>query len=69
MYLSDICTVSANLAGLPALSLPCGTDDAGLPVGVQMIGPRFGEARLLEAAAALEAAGVGTQTAQGRTEV
>jgi len=69
MYLSDICTVSANLAGLPALSLPCGTDDAGLPVGVQMIGPRFGEAGLLGAAAALEAAQAGTQTAQGRTEV
>ncbi len=56
MYLGDVCTVAANLAGLPALSLPCGTDDGGMPVGVQLIGRRFGEAGLLHAAAALEAA-------------
>ena len=66
MYLSDICTVAANLAGLPALSLSCGTDTAGLPVGVQLIGPRFGEGGLLRAAAALEAAQAGTPDAQGR---
>ncbi|HXC58660.1 MAG TPA: amidase family protein, partial [Steroidobacteraceae bacterium] len=49
MYLNDIYTIGANLAGLPALSMPCGF--AGeLPVGVQLIGPHFGEARLLNAA-------------------
>jgi aspartyl-tRNA(Asn)/glutamyl-tRNA(Gln) amidotransferase subunit A len=49
MYLEDIYTVGANLAGLPALSMPCGFD-GHLPVGVQLIGPHFGEARLLSAA-------------------
>ncbi|MBN2145329.1 MAG: Asp-tRNA(Asn)/Glu-tRNA(Gln) amidotransferase subunit GatA [Candidatus Aureabacteria bacterium] len=50
MYLSDIFTVSVNLAGLPGISLPCGTDDKKLPVGLQLIGPSLGEARLLNAA-------------------
>jgi aspartyl-tRNA(Asn)/glutamyl-tRNA(Gln) amidotransferase subunit A len=49
MYLNDIYTIGANLAGLPALSIPCGFA-AGLPVGVQLIGPHFGEAKLLNAA-------------------
>jgi aspartyl-tRNA(Asn)/glutamyl-tRNA(Gln) amidotransferase subunit A len=49
MYLNDIYTIGANLAGLPAMSIPCGFA-AGLPVGVQLIGPHFGEARLLNAA-------------------
>lgn len=49
MYLSDICTVTANLAGLPAISIPCGTDQ-GLPVGLQLIGPAFSEGLLLRAA-------------------
>jgi aspartyl-tRNA(Asn)/glutamyl-tRNA(Gln) amidotransferase subunit A len=49
MYLNDIYTIGANLAGLPAMSIPCGF--AGkLPVGLQLIGPHFGEARLLAAA-------------------
>lgn len=48
MYLSDIYTVSANLAGLPALALPCGLDEAGLPIGFQLIGPAFSDARLLQ---------------------
>jgi aspartyl-tRNA(Asn)/glutamyl-tRNA(Gln) amidotransferase subunit A len=46
-YLSDIYTVAANLAGLPALSLPCGFDELGLPIGCQLIGRAFGEAELL----------------------
>ena len=46
MYLNDIYTVSANLAGLPAISLPCGLVN-GLPVGLQLIGPHFGEAGIL----------------------
>ena len=50
MYLGDIFTIPAPLAGLPALSVPCGFDDAGLPVGLQLMGPHFSEARLLGAA-------------------
>jgi aspartyl-tRNA(Asn)/glutamyl-tRNA(Gln) amidotransferase subunit A len=49
MYLNDIYTIGANLAGLPAMSIPCGFAGA-LPIGVQLIGPHFGEARLLAAA-------------------
>ena len=49
-YLTDICTVPVNIAGLPALSVPCGFDAAGLPIGMQLIGRRFDEARLLAAA-------------------
>ncbi|HEY3074440.1 MAG TPA: Asp-tRNA(Asn)/Glu-tRNA(Gln) amidotransferase subunit GatA [Burkholderiales bacterium] len=47
MYLNDIFTVSAPLAGLPALSIPCGFDEAGLPVGLQLTGNYFSEARLI----------------------
>lgn len=54
MYLSDLYTVPANLAGLPALSMPCGVDGNGLPVGAQLMGPRFGEQRLLNAACAYQ---------------
>jgi aspartyl-tRNA(Asn)/glutamyl-tRNA(Gln) amidotransferase subunit A len=50
MYLGDIFTIPAPLAGLPALSIPCGFDGKGLPVGLQLTGPHFGEARLLGAA-------------------
>ncbi len=49
MYAGDICTVTVNIAGLPAISLPCGTDSKGLPVGLQMIGPKFSEQTLLDA--------------------
>jgi aspartyl-tRNA(Asn)/glutamyl-tRNA(Gln) amidotransferase subunit A len=54
MYLSDIYTITANLAGVPALSLPCGLSSSGLPIGVQLIGKQFDEARLLRAAHNLE---------------
>ena len=47
MYLSDIFTISINLAGLPALSLPCGFDADGMPIGMQVIGKRFDEATIL----------------------
>lgn len=50
MYLSDIYTIAVNLAGLPGMSLPCGFDQQGLPIGLQLIGNYFGEARLLNAA-------------------
>ena len=49
MYLNDIYTIGANLAGLPALSVPCGFSD-GLPVGLQLIGPHLGEAALFKTA-------------------
>ncbi|MCL4313441.1 MAG: Asp-tRNA(Asn)/Glu-tRNA(Gln) amidotransferase subunit GatA [Actinobacteria bacterium] len=56
MYLSDICTIPSNLAGHPAMSIPFGTDDDGLPVGVQLMAPALGEAVMVRAAAVLEAA-------------
>ena len=54
MYLNDIDTVSANLVGIPAISVPAGTDEAGLPCGVQFFAPALGDERLLALAAALE---------------
>ena len=54
MYLSDIYTVSVNLAGLPGLSMPCGFDSRGLPIGAQLIAPHFREGRLLNAAHAFQ---------------
>ena len=56
MYLSDIYTVPINLAGVPAISLPCGKDPDGMPIGLQIIGPHFGEERILRAAFAFEKA-------------
>jgi len=56
MYLADIFTISVNLAGLPALSLPCGLSSAGLPIGFQLIGQPFAEGRLLQIAKAWESA-------------
>jgi aspartyl-tRNA(Asn)/glutamyl-tRNA(Gln) amidotransferase subunit A len=56
MYLSDVFTISVNLAGLPGVSVPCGFDADGLPIGLQLIGRRFDEATLLRVAAAHEAA-------------
>ncbi|MDH4228285.1 MAG: Asp-tRNA(Asn)/Glu-tRNA(Gln) amidotransferase subunit GatA [Nitrospirota bacterium] len=55
MYLSDIFTISANLAGLPGISVPCGFDDNGCPVGLQLIGRAWDESTLLAAARAHEA--------------
>ena len=54
MYLVDVCTLPCNLAGLPGLSLPCGFTRAGLPVGLQLMGRPFDEARLLRIARAFE---------------
>ncbi len=56
MYLADICTVSVNIAGLPALSMPCGTAPNGLPIGIQLIAGRLGDDKILRAAYALEMA-------------
>lgn len=55
-YLTDICTVPINIAGIPALSLPCGFDQKGLPIGLQLIGNSFCEATLLNAAYQFEQA-------------
>ncbi|OGU31134.1 MAG: aspartyl/glutamyl-tRNA amidotransferase subunit A [Ignavibacteria bacterium GWA2_55_11] len=54
MYLSDIYTVSANLAGIPGISLPCGNDPEGLPIGIQVLGKEFDEATVLRVAHTLE---------------
>jgi aspartyl-tRNA(Asn)/glutamyl-tRNA(Gln) amidotransferase subunit A len=56
MYLSDICTIPVNLAGLPGISVPCGLDNRGMPVGLQLIGNHFQEPMLLKAAYNLELA-------------
>jgi len=56
MYLSDVCTIPSNLAGHPAISVPFGTGDDGLPVGVQVLAPALAEATLFRVAAAMEAA-------------
>jgi aspartyl-tRNA(Asn)/glutamyl-tRNA(Gln) amidotransferase subunit A len=50
MYLSDIFTISCNLAGLPGLSIPCGLTRSGLPIGLQLLGKPFDEATLLQTA-------------------
>ncbi|MCR5601682.1 MAG: Asp-tRNA(Asn)/Glu-tRNA(Gln) amidotransferase subunit GatA [Ruminococcus sp.] len=55
-YSADICTVPASLAGLPAISVPCGRNADGLPIGLQLIGKRFGDAEVLDAAYGYELA-------------
>ena len=50
MYLADICTVTINVAGVPAMSIPCGVDSNGLPIGMQLIGKHFDEETLIRAA-------------------
>ncbi|HZE79468.1 MAG TPA: amidase, partial [Candidatus Polarisedimenticolia bacterium] len=57
MYLADIYTVTGSLAGVPGISVPCGKIDGKLPVGLQIFGPAFGEARVLQLAHAFELAG------------
>ena len=54
MYLADICTVPVNIAGLPGISLPCGVDKNGMPIGMQLIGNRFEEEKILNAAYTFE---------------
>lgn len=54
MYSSDLCTVTVNIAGLPAISVPCGKNNDGLPFGLQLIGDRFAEQTILNAANAYE---------------
>lgn len=54
MYLGDIYTISVNLAGLPGISLPCGIDSKGLPIGLQLIGDCFKENKIIRAAYAFE---------------
>jgi aspartyl-tRNA(Asn)/glutamyl-tRNA(Gln) amidotransferase subunit A len=57
MYLADIYTVTGSLAGVPGISVPCGRTKAGLPVGMQILGPHFSEGRVLQIAHAFERAG------------
>lgn len=49
MYLTDIATISANLAGIPGISVPAGFDESGMPIGLQILGPQLGETKLLNA--------------------
>ena len=49
-YLSDVCTVPVNIAGLPAISIPCGADKKGMPIGMQIIGKKFDDALVLDTA-------------------
>jgi len=57
MYLSDIFTITANLVGIPGISLPCGKTPQGLPVGLQFLGKHFDEKRMLNLSHAFEQAG------------
>jgi aspartyl-tRNA(Asn)/glutamyl-tRNA(Gln) amidotransferase subunit A len=54
MYLNDVCTIPSNLTGHPAISVPFGVGDDGLPVGVQVLAPALGETVMFQVAAALE---------------
>ena len=54
MYLMDVCTITANLAGVPAMSLPCGFDKAGMPIGLQLTAPLLQEETMIQAAYTFE---------------
>jgi len=54
MYLADLCTVTVNIAGLPGISVPCGVDSKGMPIGMQLIGKHFDEETIIRAAYAYE---------------
>jgi aspartyl-tRNA(Asn)/glutamyl-tRNA(Gln) amidotransferase subunit A len=54
MYLSDVCTIPSNLSGHPAISVPVGLDNGGLPIGFQVMAPALGEAMLFQVASAVE---------------
>lgn len=54
MYMADLCTVPVNIAGLPAISIPCGVNKEGMPTGIQLIGKRFAEETILQAAYTFE---------------
>jgi aspartyl-tRNA(Asn)/glutamyl-tRNA(Gln) amidotransferase subunit A len=56
MYLNDIYTVTANLAGVPGISVPCGLSSEGLPIGLQLLGPHWSEGNLLKLADAYQLA-------------
>jgi aspartyl-tRNA(Asn)/glutamyl-tRNA(Gln) amidotransferase subunit A len=56
MYLTDLMTITVNLAGLPGISIPCGFDDKNLPIGIQLIGKVLGEEQLFQVAYAYEQA-------------
>lgn len=62
MYQSDLLTAPANLAGIPAISIPCGLNGEGLPIGLQLLGPALGEGLLLRVAAAYEGATGGVES-------
>jgi aspartyl-tRNA(Asn)/glutamyl-tRNA(Gln) amidotransferase subunit A len=57
MYLSDIYTITASLAGIPGISVPCGKSPEGLPIGMQILANHFEESRMLQLAHAFEKAG------------
>jgi len=64
MYMNDVCTIPSNLAGHPAISVPFGTGERGLPVGVQIMAPALGEATMFRAAVVLEAAAADLKRAE-----
>ena len=68
-YRNDVCTVPANIAGLPAVSIPCGFDEQALPIGLQLMGPVFSEQRLLHLAHRFEEATDGAYLSRMVTEV
>jgi len=69
MYLSDVCTIPSNLSGDPAISVPVGLDEAGLPVGFQVLAPALGEAMMFRVAAAVERlAGLDARPAMATSE-